>query len=598
MHLASLRFMQMPQGLAWLCLLAGISGGCGASPSASTPPTVSEKAPTQNVRPSNRSSSIAESFQSGLPKPRSDRQTTSVRLVNRASDLGIKHSYQNGASGNRLMVEATGGGCGWVDFDRDGWWDLYVAQGGNPAEPAGPGQPLDRLYRNFYGEHFVDVTPYSGIEERGYSQGVAVGDFDDDGFDDIYVTNVGPNSFFRNQGDGTFLEIARDLSMAGNLWSSSAAWADLDRDGDLDLYVCNYVAFDPLNPRICHNAKGIPAMCHPKLMEAVPDECYLNLGDGTFRPASKELGLFGPDNKALGVAIADFTGDGWPDIFVANDTTPNFLFVNHEGTRFEESAAILGCAVSSQGLPQANMGIAVGDYDSNGFLDLCITHFVGEWSTLYQNLGPQGFHDVSARVGLVAPTTKKLGFGAVMLDLDQDGHQELFVANGHIDDLKFQGDELDMVPQLFSFNGQRWFDVGGQAGEYFSQKFVGRGVASADFDNDGDVDLAVTHQNAPLAILQNESVRGRWLQIELVGRVSNRRGVGTRVVVHLPTTKLTQEVMGGTSYCSSHQGGLCFGLGDFTGPVSIDVLWPSGMKQKMTDVASGTRLVLKEPAAP
>ena len=495
------------------------------------------------------------------------------------------------------MVEATGASCGWVDFDRDGWSDLYLPQGGNPSERVGPTQPADRLYHNVGGTSFVDVTSLSGIDERGYSQGVAVGDFDDDGFDDIYVTNVGPNSFFRNQGDGTFVEIAHDLSIAGNLWSSSAAWADIDRDGDLDLYVCNYVNFDPLNPRICHNAKGIPAMCHPNRMEAVPDECYLNLGDGTFRPAAKELGLFGPDNKALGVAIADFTGDGWPDIFVANDTTPNFLFVNHEGKKFEESASLLGCAVSSQGLPQANMGVAVGDYDSNGFLDLCITHFSGEWATLYENLGSQGFHDVSARVGLVGPTSRRLGFGTVMADFDQDGRQELFFANGHIDDLRFEGDEFEMEPQLFSFDGRRWFECGQQAGNYFTRRLIGRGVAMADFDNDGDLDLAVGHQNSPVAILQNESVRGGWLQLDLVGRVSNRRGVGARVVVHLPGRDLVQEVMGGTSYCAAHQLKLCFGVGDVTESVSLDILWPSGIRQKLSDVNPRQSLVIVEAAS-
>lgn len=548
--------------------------------------------------PARRSSEIAESFGSQVAAKPVRLTTTNVRFIERASVLGIEHAYQNGASGRRLMVEATGGGCAWVDFDHDGWIDLYLPQGGDPSEPGGPSQPIDRLFRNVGGTSFVDVTSSTGIDERGYSQGVAIGDFDDDGFDDIYVTNVGPNSFFRNQGDGSFLEIAQPLSIAGNLWSSSAAWADIDRDGDLDLYVCNYVDFDPLNPRICLNAKGVPAMCHPKVMEAVPDECYLNLGDGTFRPAARELGLFGPENKALGVAVADFTGDGWPDIFVANDTTPNFLFVSQEGQKFEESASLLGCAVSSQGLPQANMGIAVGDYDSNGYLDLCITHFSGEWATLYENLGPQGFHDVSARVGLVGPTTRRLGFGAVMADFDQDGRQELFFANGHIDDQRYQGDEFEMEPQLFSFDGRRWFECGRQAGDYFSRKLIGRGAALADFDNDGDLDLAIGHQNSSVAVLQNESTRGGWLQMDLVGRISNRRGVGARVVVHLPSGDLVQEVMGGTSYCAAHQLKLCFGVGDITAPLSVDVLWPSGIRQKITDVIPRESLVIVEPLAP
>lgn len=590
----------MPLNQRWLvidCLLIASLIGCLEAPTTAPVqqlPVSSSDVPSDSPR---RSSTIAEGLRRESVPTSIDPVTTNIRLVDRAAEFGVNHIYQNGVSGNRLMVEATGGGCGWIDFDRDGWSDLYLPQGGNPAERPGPKQPLDRLYQNVGGTAFIDITTLSGIIEWGYSQGVAVGDFDNDGFDDLYVTNVGPNSFFRNQGDGTFLEVARDLSIAGNLWSSSAAWADIDRDGDLDLYVCNYVDFDPLNPRICLNVKGQPAMCHPGRMEAVPDECYLNLGDGTFRAAAKELGLFGPDNKALGVAIADFTGDGWPDIFVANDTHPNFLFVSLEGRRFEESAAVLGCAVSSQGLPQANMGVAVGDYDSNGFLDLCISHFVSEWATLYQNLGPQGFHDVSGRVGLVAPTGRSLGFGTVMADFDQDGLQELLIANGHIDDLTYQGDPFEMEPQLFSFQGQRWFECGRQAGEYFSRKLIGRGVALADFDNDGDLDLAIGHQNTPASILQNESTRGKWLQIELVGRISNRRGVGTRVVVHHPSRNLRQEVMGGSSYCSAHQLALFFGLGDVSQPVSLDISWPSGIEQKITNVMPGSRLVIEEPAA-
>lgn len=595
--LAILRQLKIAPTLVVLLFLAGLTIGCEGDRGQVDGASHSNIAPSEERTGPARASSIATSLRVGGTSKASESQKTNVRFVDHASELGIGHVYLNGASGSHLMVEATGGGCGWVDYDRDGYCDLYVPQGGNPAERPSSKQPSDRLYRNVGQAGFVDVTEFCGVVEWGYSQGISVGDYDNDGFDDIYVTNVGPNSFFRNQGDGTFQEVAQNLSITGSLWSSSAAWADIDRDGDLDLYVCNYVDFDPLNPRICHNVKGVPAMCHPKLMEAVPDECYLNLGDGTFRPAAKELGLFGPENKALGVAIADFDGDAWPDIFVANDTTPNFLFINHKGNRFEESASLLGCAVSSQGLPQANMGIAVGDYDSNGFLDLCITHFVGEWSTLYQNLGPQGFHDVSARVGLVAATNKKLGFGAVMVDFDQDGHQELFIANGHIDDLTFQGDEFEMTPQLFSFDGRRWFDCGSSASDYFSRNYVGRGVATADFDNDGDLDVAVAHQNAPLAVLRNESIRGSWLRLELIGRSSNRQGIGTRVVVQLPTKDLTQEIIGGTSYCASNQSVMCFGFGDYSGPVSLDILWPSGVKQKLADVEPGAKLIIIEPPA-
>ena len=578
----------------WFSAVCGALLGCapepGAESLASHPRTDSPPAITTASR-----SSIGASF-SDFDSPGAARTFTSqVRLANRAADLGVEHTYQNGAQGQRLMVEATGGGCGWVDYDRDGLPDLYLTQGGIPGQPADSAQPNDRLFRNFDGQSFVDVATPAGIEERRYSQGIAVGDFDGDGFEDVYVTNVGPNSFFQNQGDGTFREIAGFLAMADNLWSSSAAWGDVDRDGDLDLYVCNYVDYDPFHPRICHNARGLPGMCHPNRMEAVPDTFYLNQGDGTFRSAARELGLYGPGNKALGVVIGDFTGDGWPDIFVANDTEANFLFVNQEGQRFIESATLLGCALSSQGLSQANMGVAVGDFDENGFPDLVVTHFVKEWATLYQNLGPGGFHDISARVGLVALTSTKLGFGTVMTDIDLDGRQDLLIANGHIDDLRHQGDELEMEPQLFTFVEERSVDIGSQAGEYFRQKLVGRGIASADFDADGDLDFAVVHQNAPTAVLVNESERGQGLQVELIGRSSNRAGVGARVTVRLPGRELVQELMGGTSYCATHQPLLSFGVGGYSEPVAVEVEWPSGIVQAVAGVATGTRLQVVEP---
>ena len=519
------------------------------------------------------------------------------RFVDVAESVGVSHVYLNGAAGQSLMVEATGGGCGWIDFDRDGNWDLYLNQGGDPAAKSPRSRPPDQLFRNTGDGRFELVTSQTGIDERGYSQGLAVGDFDNDGFDDIYVTNVGGNAFYRNSGDGTFREVSRDAGVVGGLWSTSAAWGDLDLDGDLDLYVCNYLDYDPYHPRICHNSRGQAAICHPDQVEAVPDECYLNLGDGTFRPVAAERGLFGPGNKALGVAIADFNNDGWPDVFVANDTRPNFLFVNDGQAHFRESAVILGCAVNTNGSPQANMGVAVGDYDRNGWLDLYITHFTNEWNTLYRNRGAEGFQDVSALVGLVPPKLDKLGFGTVMADFNYDGFDELFVANGHINDNRDLGYDLDMISQLFAWQGKRWSDCTAHAGEFFERTMIGRGVATADYDNDGDIDLVVVPQNTPVALLNNQSRLGNWLKLELVGRRCNRRGIGARVVVKFGDRSTMQELAGGTSYCASHQPALFFGLGDWTGRVDLEVHWPGGAMQSLNDVDSHRALVLFEPAA-
>ena len=521
-------------------------------------------------------------------------------------ERGLEHVYLNGERGESLMVEAIGGGAGWIDFDRDGQWDLYANQGGDPAVKDRSGEPIDRLFRRLPTAPngpiggFVDVTAACGIVERGYGQGVAVGDFDDDGFDDIYVTNVGANSLFRNLGDGKFIEETERAGVGDERWSSSAAWADLDLDGDLDLYVCNYVKYDPLDPMDCRNGKGQPRICHPRDVEHWPDECYENLGDGRFRPVAKQWGLEGPGNKALGVAIADFSNDGRPDIYVANDTTANFLFVGGAPATaggdpvFTESAVLLGCAVDRNGMAQASMGLAVGDYDANGWLDVYSTHFYDESNTLYRNLGATGFEDVTGIVGLHEPTLARLGFGTVMADFNQDGWPELFVANGHVEN--YPGNPLlKMKAQLFAFNGSRFQDCSSAAGPSFDTKVVGRGVAAADYDADGDLDLVVVHQNTPAALLENRSARGHWLSFEAIGRRSNRRGIGCRVTVKAGNREWMQEIAGGTSYASTHQPLLVFGLGEASGPCTVEIRWPLGATQRLEDVAVDQALVLREP---
>ena len=510
-----------------------------------------------------------------------------------ASESGVEFTYHNGKTGLALMVEATGGGAGWLDFDNDGRLDLYVCQGGNPATKDRTSEPMDQLYRQIATGHFVTVTESSGIREQYYGQGVAVADFDDDGFDDIYVTNVGPNTLLRNNGDGTFFDISVTAGVANPLWSSSAAWGDLDGDGDLDLYVCNYVNYDPYHPLAC-GSEGRPGTCHPMQVDPVPDECYFNQSDGTFTAESHSRGLFGPGNKGLGVVIADLNNDGLPDIYVANDTTANFLFVNKGNGQFVESANELGCAVSREGAPQASMGLALGDYDRNGWLDLYSTHFVKESNTLYKNLGLTGFQDVTGLVGLHTPTYKYLGFGTVMADFNQDGHEDIFITNGHVDDWTNKGDLYEMEPQLFSFEGPRFVECTSSAGPFFTRQSIGRGVARGDFDNDGDWDLAVVHQNSPMAILRNDSTRGNWLKLRCIA-THNRRGLGTRAVLRQGSVELTQEIAGGTSYCSAHEYALIFGLGDHFEPCVLDIRWPDGSRQTIRDVEINREMIVRQP---
>ena len=522
--------------------------------------------------------------------------TSFPRFSEVAHEIGLEFTYTNGATGRVLMVEATGGGAGWLDYDGDGLLDLHLCQGGNPASEQLAQEPVDQLFRQIEPGRFVSVTLSSGVLEQRYSQGVAVADFDDDGFDDLYVTNVGANTLFHNQGDGTFVDVTAASGTAGSRWSSSAAWGDLDADGDLDLYVCNYVNYDPYHPIPC-GTKERPGTCHPMHVDGVPDDCFFNQGDGTFLEQASARGLYGPDNKALGVAIADFNVDGLPDVYVANDTTPNFLFMNQGHGQFQEQAHHLGCAVNRDGHPQASMGVALGDYDQNGLLDLYCTHFTKESNTLYRNLGSTGFQDVTGLVGLHLPTLKYLGFGTVMTDFNQDGHEDIFVTNGHVDDWRTKGDLHEMEPQLFSFEGPRFVECSREAGEFFSRKLLGRGVARGDYDHDGDWDLAVVHQNAPLAILRNDSERGHWFKLRCQA-IGNRRGIGTRVVLKQGGRTLTQELAGGTSYCAAHEAALIFGLAADSEPVELEIRWPDGSKQTLAGLAVDQQVVLRQPLVP
>lgn len=534
----------------------------------------------------------------GLPAIHTSRPTAvrsilaAPAFVEVGHQLGLNFQYANGAEGKRLMVEATGGGVGCFDFDRDGLCDLIFAQGGSADRTQRESEPVDQLFRNL-GDSFENITVSCGIRDSRFGQGIAVGDLDEDGFSDVLITNVGGDTLWRNQGDGMFEEIQNWPGAASKSWSTSAAWADIDNDGDLDVYICKYCDFDPLNPIICRDTRGNVQQCQPRQVPPVPDVCYRNRGDGSWEEIASASGMFGPDDRGLGVAIGDFTNDGVPDIYVANDATANFLFVREPNGHYSDWAPRLGCALDVNGLGQGSMGVAVNDFDGNGWLDLYVTNFEGEWNTLYANSGDQGFADVTAKYDVVNSTLPWVGFGVVMEDFDQNGRHDLLIANGHIDDVgKYR--EIREPPLALTFSGSSWEDVSDRCGDYFQSKWVGRGMAQIDFDNDDDFDVVIVHQGDNVGLLQNTSSRGHWLSFELVGKKSNRFGIGTRIKVTQGNRTYWTELPGGTSYCSTRQPKVIVGLGEPADPCHVEILWPSGVKQEIRNLNCDSRLTVIE----
>jgi len=563
--------------------------GCQPADSVAPPTIVAANNSSElsaTLKPSHRPVELPSSIKH-LP------EFTAIHFDDLHADLGIEFQFDSGANGRALMPESVGGGGGWIDFDRDGRPDLYLVQGGNPTQqPCHPDG--DRLYRNL-SNRFVDVTAASRRADPGYGQGLAVGDFDNDGFDDLLVTNLGPDVLLRNLGDGTFEDVTSVAGVADPRWGSSAAWADLDLDGDLDLFVCNYLQYDVLHPKDCHFDDGRPAICHPEHLDPEDNACYENQGDGTFREVTQAWGLLAPGSKSLGVVVADFDGDFRPDIYVANDTTANHLFMNRGTGQFDEQAVELGCAMNGIGQYQASMGIACGDYDRNGFLDLYVSHFSSDSNTLYANLGPAGFHDVTRSEGLHKPTLPYLGFGTVMRDFNADGLDELLVTNGHIDDWRYKNELYAMPPQLFTYQHGRWHEQSRQVGDYFQGNYLGRAISVADYDRDGDDDLLIVHQDQPTALLQNNSPRQHWLKLEFMGRKSNRRGVNAIIDLHQGDRTWHYELVAGGSYCAAHQPILSVGLGDNAADCEIFVRWPvPGAPVQKVTTAVDRALVIQE----
>ncbi len=521
-------------------------------------------------------------------------------FVDDAQRRGLVFTFDNGLSPKHQLPETSSGGVGVLDFDGDGWLDIYTVQGG-PIPTSSSAPPFaDRLFRNRGDGTFEDATVSSGLAALpgGYGHGVTVADFDNDGRPDLFVTRWRAYALYHNLGHGRFEDVTTRAGLGGDRdWPTSAALADFDNDGDLDLYVCHYLKWDSLNPTICNAPVGLgggPSYCYPRAFPAMPDHVFRNDG-GRFVDVTEEAGIVDHDGRGLGVVAADLDGDGETDVFVANDQTPNYFWHNRGGFRFTEEGLESGLATNAGGGYLAGMGIACGDFDSDGRPDLAVTNFFGESTTLYHNHGDGIFSDRSTAAGLAASTREMLGFGLVALDANNDGFLDLVQANGHVEDYRPKIQYAMSAQILLGDGAGKLLDVSNRAGAPWQKLHVGRGLAAIDLDNDGRVDLLLVGQNDPLALFHNQNAsHDHFLTLALEGTTSNRDAVGARVAVTASGRTQVSIRFGGGSYQSASDSRLHFGLGPARLVERIEVRWPSGNRDCYQSLAADTGYRLRE----
>jgi hypothetical protein len=525
---------------------------------------------------------------------------TGVRFTEISREAGLDFVHRHGGTGAKYMIETMGSGGGVLDYDGDGREDLYLVQAGPLPGSRGAGGSRNALFRNEGNGRFRDVTLEAGASGRGYGMGFCSGDVDNDGDPDVYLTVFGENVFLLNRGDGTFAEATREAGLGDRLWGSSCALADVNGDGALDLYIANYVDYTFAKNKPCGDIpRGILSYCHPDAYDGVSGVLYRNNLDGTFTDVTREAGLHHPEGKGLGVVFGDYDGDGDQDIYVANDSVANFLFVNDGRGRFTEEALFAGVAYNENGETQAGMGVDMGDLDNDGDPDLFVTNLDMETNSLYRNRGDGSFTDDTYPSGLGVPSLLFVGFGTNFLDFDHDGDLDIFVANGHIlDDAQVYNQSVTYRQRahLYVNDGTGRFEEQGLAhGAFFAMEGVARGSAAFDLEGDGDLDLLVTYCNEPARLLRNDGgSRGRWLRVRAVGRVSNRDGIGARITVDAGERRQVREVRAGSSYLSRSSLAVHVGLGRASRVETMEVLWPSGRIQRFTDLAPDRLLVVDE----
>lgn len=544
-----------------------------------------------------RSSSEPTSAAPGLPHLSQPTVETAAQFTDITDSSGVKFEHFNGTFGKKWMPETTGGGCAFIDYDKDGKEDILLVDSGqfkspSAAYPSKSNGSRVSLYHNLGGGKFKDVSATSGLAVLHYGQGVCVGDYDNDGWQDVYVTCLGPNYLFRNKGNGKFEDVTSGAGVAGTAvngslqwkWSSSCAWLDYDKDGRLDLFVCNFVEWSPSLDVFCGTTGGRKDYCAPDAYKGLPNTLYHQNRDGTFTDVSVPTQISEFLGKAWGIAVWDFNNDGWLDVAIANDRQPNFFFLNHEGKYFSEDASWIGIALSESGHSKSGMGIDVADWNNDGRDALLIGNFSNEKLSLYTPDAPNSMTDIADRTGLGLPSLKFLTFGCMFLDYDLDGRQDVFAANGHIQEFveEFKaGITYRERPLLYHNNGKGAFDeVAEKSGRPFQEQYVLRGCATADVDEDGDLDILVVENNGPALLWRNDLPKANhWVRIALTGAGSNRDGIGALITVNAGGIRQRQWVKSGTSFLSQSSLRPTFGLGSASKIDSIEVLWPNGLRE-------------------
>jgi len=517
-----------------------------------------------------------------------------LQLRNAAPTSGLDFVLRNDASGRKYQVETVLGGLGVIDFDGDGWPDLYCVNGASlPSLQKSDPKFFNRLYLNNRDGTFSDVTQKAGVQGHGYEMGVAVGDYNNDGHEDMYVVGVHGNTLYRNNGDGTFSDVTQAAGVSGvsaqgrKLWSVAAAWVDYDNDGRLDLIVSNYCDWTPGDDPVCGGLNNADrAYCHPDMYRAEPVLLYHNNGDGTFTEVSAKAGIGNVLGKGMGIAVADYDGDGWPDIFIANDNDRNLLIHNLGGGRLKEIGMQAGIAYNGDGRQISGMGADFRDFDGDGLPDIMMTGLRGETFELFRNNGKGAFEDASASSGLLGLSRPWNGWSCGFVDFDNDGRLDVFLACGGLDMNEPQPN------RVLRNVGGRFVDVSADVGSDFTVARVHRGAAFADFDNDGRIDAAVTSINGPIELWMNRTPAQHWLQLKLKGTRSNTSALGAKVICHGSRTQ-TAFVANSVGYGCASDLRLHFGLGEDR-KVSLEIHWPSGQKQELKDVACDQRLQVLE----